>query len=258
MIGGDLADRAAPSAVLGFPSRCRWPPGWRCRARGQRGARPAAAPTAAPSALRRPPRRRRPPTGVGRSGRPGAQGDRDGAGLQRGELLARLEGAVRATSRTSATAAATPPGSSGSARGTCDMLELVEAYTATEPDNPLAPYLPALRAVDGSDSHEGLDPGFVDGVAAGRRRTRCSRRPRTTSATPSTSTPSVAAAPRRTGSDALGQFAYYDAAVMHGFDGDAGQLRRIRALATGREDAGRGRRRDRLPRRRSSTSGWSR
>ncbi|MEO8262470.1 MAG: chitosanase, partial [Pseudolysinimonas sp.] len=50
----------------------------------------------------------------------------------------------------------------GFCSGTGDMLELVQAYTATEPGNPLAPYLPALEAVNGTDSHEGLDPGFMD------------------------------------------------------------------------------------------------
>ena len=42
------------------------------------------------------------------------------------------------------------------------MLELVELYTKRKPDNVLAKYLPALRKVDGSDSHEGLDPEGQD------------------------------------------------------------------------------------------------
>jgi chitosanase len=48
----------------------------------------------------------------------------------------------------------------GFCSGTSDMLALVELCTARVPDNPLARYLPALRTVDGTDSHEGLDPGF--------------------------------------------------------------------------------------------------
>ena len=49
----------------------------------------------------------------------------------------------------------------GFCSGTHDMLALVEAYTGGAPGNGLARYLPALREVDGTDSHEGLDPGFT-------------------------------------------------------------------------------------------------
>ena len=74
----------------------------------------------------------------------------------------------------------------GFCSGTGDMLELVQAYTATEPGNPLAPYLPALEAVNGTDSHEGLDPGsWMPGPRP--RRTPSSRPRRTSSATPCTS-----------------------------------------------------------------------
>ncbi|WP_425424753.1 chitosanase, partial [Streptomyces aurantiacus] len=50
----------------------------------------------------------------------------------------------------------------GFCSGTGDMLDLVELYTRRKPDNALAGYLPALRGVDGTDSHEGLDPGYPD------------------------------------------------------------------------------------------------
>src|SRR5690606_3278502 len=53
----------------------------------------------------------------------------------------------------------------GFCTGTHDLLTLVEKYTADHPGNGLARYLPALRAVDGTDSHEGLGPGFT---AAGK------------------------------------------------------------------------------------------
>ena len=49
----------------------------------------------------------------------------------------------------------------GFCSGTGDMLELVESYTDREPGNVLAKYLPALRDVNGSDSHDGLDPDFT-------------------------------------------------------------------------------------------------
>ncbi|CAN5274894.1 chitosanase CsnA [soil metagenome] len=113
----------------------------------------------------------------------------------------------------------------GFCSGTSDMLELVRAYTATEPDNVLAPYLPALEAVDGTDSHEGLDPGFPDAWAA------AALDPQFQAAQDHERDtvyfdPSVAQA-KADGLQALGQFAYYDSAVMHGFDGFMG----IRATA---------------------------
>ncbi len=115
----------------------------------------------------------------------------------------------------------------GFCSGTGDMLELVEAYTATSPDNPLAPYLPALRAVNGTDSHEGLDPAFVDAW-----RTAADDPVFQAAQDHERDTvyfdPSVALAVAD-GLGALGQFAYYDAAVMHGFDGMQGV--RARALA---------------------------
>ncbi|MDM7830366.1 chitosanase [Cellulomonas edaphi] len=114
----------------------------------------------------------------------------------------------------------------GFCSGTSDMLELVGAYTATSPDNPLAPYLPALRAVDGSDSHEGLDPGFVPAwkqAADDPVFQAAQDRERDTVYFD----PAVALA-KADGLGALGQFAYYDAAVMHGFDGMQGV--RSRAL----------------------------
>jgi len=124
----------------------------------------------------------------------------------------------------------------GFCSGTSDMLELVEAYTTTEPDNPLASYLPALRAVDGTDSHEGLDPGYMDAwreAAADPVFQAAQDHERDTVYFD----PSVAAA-RADGLGTLGQFAYYDAAVMHGFDGMQGI--RTRALAAAATPAGGG------------------
>lgn len=108
----------------------------------------------------------------------------------------------------------------GFCSGTGDMLELVEAYTAAQPENPLAAYLPALRAVNGSDSHEGLDSGVEgDGgfVAAWQL---AATDPVFTAAQEAERDrvyfdPAVAQA-KSDGLHALGQFAYYDAIVMHG------------------------------------------
>jgi chitosanase len=113
----------------------------------------------------------------------------------------------------------------GFCSGTSDMLAVVEEYTRREPRNVLAAYLPALREVDGSDSHAGLDPGFPAAWRAAAadpvfRRVQEDERDRMYF------DPAVRLA-ERDGLRALGQFAYYDAAVMHGVSG----LRGIRARA---------------------------
>jgi chitosanase len=116
-------------------------------------------------------------------------------------------------------------GIAGFCSGTSDMLAVVTEYTKRKPENGLAGYLPALRAVDGTDSHRGLDPGFPRAwqAAAGDAvfqkvqedvRDRMYFRPAVRLA-------------EADGLRALGQFAYYDAAVMHGVDG----LREIRERA---------------------------
>ncbi|MER6590274.1 chitosanase [Micromonospora purpureochromogenes] len=113
----------------------------------------------------------------------------------------------------------------GFCSGTGDMLELVEAYTRTKPGNVLAGYLPALRAVNGTDSHAGLDPYFprdwrtaaadpVFRVAQEAERDRVYFNPSVRDG-------------KADGVRALGQFAYYDAAVMHGYEG----MRGIRSRA---------------------------
>ncbi|MFJ9825084.1 chitosanase [Streptomyces sp. NPDC101160] len=116
----------------------------------------------------------------------------------------------------------------GFCSGTGDMLDLVERYTAKKPGNPLAPYLPALRKVNGTDSHEGLDPGFP---AAWRQAAQDSVFQQTQEEERDRVyfNPAVSQA-KTDGLRALGQFAYYDAAVMHGEDG----FRAIRAVAMSR------------------------
>ncbi|MFF5970166.1 chitosanase [Streptomyces sp. NPDC012769] len=116
----------------------------------------------------------------------------------------------------------------GFCSGTGDMLDLVERYTAKKPSNPLATYLPALRRVNGTDSHEGLDPGFPDAWRRAAQdavfqQTQEEERDRVYF------NPAVSQA-KTDGLRALGQFAYYDAAVMHGESG----VRSIRAVALSR------------------------
>ncbi|WP_436520972.1 chitosanase [Actinoplanes sp. HUAS TT8] len=113
----------------------------------------------------------------------------------------------------------------GFCSGTGDMLELVEAYTATKPSNVLAKYLPALRNVNGTDSHSGLDPNFTkdwktaaaDSVFQAAQESERDR---------VYFNPSVRDG-KADGVRALGQFAYYDASVVHGYDG----MRAIRSRA---------------------------
>ncbi|MEV6958511.1 chitosanase [Streptomyces sp. NPDC051207] len=104
----------------------------------------------------------------------------------------------------------------GFCTGTHDLLALVEAYTEDHPDNGLAAYLPALREVDGTDSHEGLDPGFP---AAWRAE---AEKPEFRAAQEAERDrvyfdPAVRMA-KLDGLGTLGQFVYYDAMVFHGPD----------------------------------------
>ncbi|MGV9885139.1 chitosanase [Streptomyces sp. NPDC003006] len=117
----------------------------------------------------------------------------------------------------------------GFCSGTGDMLDLVELYTRRKPNNVLATYLPALREVDGTDSHEGLDPTFVrDWEKAAEdpafQKAQNDERDRVYF------DPAV----KQGKADAigvLGQFCYYDAIVMHGDGSDSTSFRNIRKRA---------------------------
>jgi chitosanase len=117
----------------------------------------------------------------------------------------------------------------GFTSGTGDMLALVRNYTATVPGNPLAEFLPALRAVNGSDSHDGLGAAFEDAwreASTDRRFTAAQDRLRDQAYFD----PAVAAA-KADGLPPLGQFAYYDAIVVHGPGSDPASFGGIRAAA---------------------------
>ncbi|MER6406781.1 chitosanase [Streptomyces viridosporus] len=106
----------------------------------------------------------------------------------------------------------------GFCSGTHDLLMLVEHYSEEHPGNGLERYLPALREVDGTDSHEGLDPGFTAAWRAEAelpefRRAQEEMRDRLYFE------PAVRLA-KLDGLDTLGQFVYYDAMVFHGPDTD--------------------------------------
>ncbi|MER5604085.1 chitosanase [Streptomyces sp. NPDC002265] len=117
----------------------------------------------------------------------------------------------------------------GFCSGTSDMLALVELYTARVPGNVLAGYLPALRAVDGSGSHTGLDPGFP---AAWRTAAKSSafRRAQRDERDRGYFDPAVTRA-KQDCLGTLGQFVYYDAMVMHGPGTDAVSFGGIRERA---------------------------
>lgn len=102
----------------------------------------------------------------------------------------------------------------GFCTGTHDLLTLVERYTKAYPDNGLARFLPALRKVDGTDSHEGLDPGFTE---AWRKEAEVPafRKAQETERDRVYFEPAVRLA-KLDGLGTLGQFLYYDAMVFHG------------------------------------------
>ncbi|WP_344615217.1 chitosanase [Dactylosporangium salmoneum] len=117
----------------------------------------------------------------------------------------------------------------GFCSGTGDMLEVVEAYTAAAPGNVLAKYLPALRSVNGTASHAGLGAAFVaDWKSAATdpafRKAQDDERDRVYF------NPAIAQA-KADGLRALGQFAYFDALVMHGPGNDASSFGGIRKAA---------------------------
>ncbi|MYR57358.1 chitosanase, partial [Streptomyces sp. SID625] len=93
----------------------------------------------------------------------------------------------------------------------------------------LAKYLPALRKVNGSDSHSGLGSAFVSAWHTAAkdavfRQAQDDERDRVYF------DPAVRQA-KADGLQALGQFAYYDAIVMHGPGDDATSFGGIRATA---------------------------
>ncbi|OAH10619.1 chitosanase [Streptomyces jeddahensis] len=102
----------------------------------------------------------------------------------------------------------------GFTTGTHDLLTLVERYTKSHPDNGLARYLPALREVDGTGSHEGLDPGFPEAWVKEAQKAEF-RKAQDAHRDEIYFEPAVRLA-KLDGLGTLGQFIYYDAMVLHG------------------------------------------
>lgn len=119
---------------------------------------------------------------------------------------------------------------------THDMLALVRNYSAAVPDNALSGYVEALAQADGTASTDGLGPDFRRAWKTAARDDRFLQA-QLDLARKLYLQPAVDLA-KRDGLGALGQFAYVDAAVMHGTDAQAG-LAKIRqdALKTARPPA---------------------
>lgn len=122
----------------------------------------------------------------------------------------------------------------GFCTGTHDLLTLVERYTKDHPGNGLARYLPALREVDGTDSHEGLDPGFTAAWRA-EARVEAFREAQETERDRVYFDPAVRLA-KLDGLGTLGQFVYYDAMVLHGPDTDPDGFYGLRERAMEKAD----------------------
>lgn len=110
----------------------------------------------------------------------------------------------------------------GFTSGTGDMLNLVVAYTTQVPENILSKYIPALKLVNRTESHQGLDPDFQNAwkMAATDIRFKAEQENQRDKFY---FTPALKLA-KNDGLHALGQFIYYDAAIVHGYRG----LERIR------------------------------
>jgi chitosanase len=108
----------------------------------------------------------------------------------------------------------------GFCSGTTDMLAVVQAFTRAERHNGLRRFIPALRRVHGTASHKGLGKRFV---AAWRRAAKrpAMRRAQDAERDRVYFRPAVKLA-KADGLRALGQFAYYDASVVHGYNGMRG------------------------------------
>lgn len=118
----------------------------------------------------------------------------------------------------------------GFCTGCGDLLKMVQYYTKLKPDNVLAKYIPALQKIGSFDAtHAGLDPNFTkDWKTAAKdvtfQQAQNDERDRVYF------NPAVAQG-KADGLRALGQFAYYDALVVHGPGSDAVSFGGIRAAA---------------------------
>lgn len=107
----------------------------------------------------------------------------------------------------------------GFTSATGDMLQLVERYASVAPGNILQKYLPALRNVNGTTSTAGLGQAFINDWKTAANDTKFQQAQDYMRDTMYFN-PAVNLAKQDGVKTALGQFAYYDAAVMHGSSDD--------------------------------------
>lgn len=100
------------------------------------------------------------------------------------------------------------------------------------PDNVPAPYLEALRAVNGTDSHDGLDPD-VPSVWKSLAQHRAFQQAQDDERDHVSFNPAVQQG-TADGIGVLGQFCYYDAIVMHGNGSDSTRFGSVRAMVMDR------------------------
>ncbi len=105
----------------------------------------------------------------------------------------------------------------GFTSGTHDMLVLVQQYTDKYPGNPLAKWIPKLKQVDGTKNTGPLGSAYVKDWEAEGKKPEFQRAQRDLTRSMYFDPSMDLATSDKLG--ALGQFAYYDAAVVHGFDG---------------------------------------
>lgn len=112
---------------------------------------------------------------------------------------------------------------------THDMLDVVERYVKAVPKGPLTEYLPALRKVNGTPSDEGLGSAFESAWKRAAEDVRF-RELQYNRAMSSYLQPALKLA-QQDGVGALGQFAYVDAAIVHGLGRKPSGLASIRDQA---------------------------
>jgi chitosanase len=117
----------------------------------------------------------------------------------------------------------------GFTSATGDMLDLIKQYDKISPNNKLSKYILALEKVNGSSSQTGLESSFVDDWQAAATDSNF-KRAQDELRDKIYFNPAVGLA-KRDGLRTLGQFAYYDAAVMHGPGDSDGELISIRSEA---------------------------
>lgn len=122
----------------------------------------------------------------------------------------------------------------GFTSATGDMLQVVEMFSRDVPKNPLAEFLPALRVANGSSSHVGLGAGFITAWKSAASLSQF-RDAQDVVRDREYFNPSVKLA-KEDGLGILGQFIYYDAAVVHGRGSDSAiTLEGIRRAALKRQ-----------------------